>query len=84
MSEFYQVYANIFPAQYKRVVVYSHILRLSAPAIPAPSLFAYGNFFTVKRSFKTNIAAQIYNAYLRSHIARSSPLDGQLDLFQGA
>ena len=60
----FQVFGNVYPGQYGRVLVHTVISRLELAVIPAPSLCAVGNFFTLKRYFHTREQAVEWASYL--------------------
>jgi hypothetical protein len=87
MSCYYQVFAQVYPAQGNSVFAFTHIFKTEAPALPAPSLISFGNFHTLCRYFPTPEQAQTWACYLKSGFTKSpasNPImdSGQIDLFQ--
>jgi hypothetical protein len=87
MFTYYQVFAHVYPAQCDRVLVHSHIIRVVAPKLPEPFHSSFGNFFTLKRFFKTREKAEIWalglhQKYAKGPIKNPSLDGGQLHLFQ--
>jgi hypothetical protein len=66
---FYQVFAHIYPAQFGRVLVHTHILKLSGQAVPPASKSAVGNFQTLRRYFVRRSGAVRFCASLRKKYA---------------
>jgi hypothetical protein len=88
MSLFYQVFVHVYPGQFNRVLVHTHILPVTAPALPAPSLVSFGNFYTLRRYFPAREPAEQWASYLRATYAKGpvhNPImdGGQYDLFSG-
>jgi hypothetical protein len=87
MSSYFQVFAQVYPGQCNRVIVWTHIFKEDAPALPAPSLVSFGNFHILRRCFPTPEQAEQWAGYLRSTFiqdpAHNPIMDGgQLYLFQ--
>jgi hypothetical protein len=88
MSLFYQVFARVYPGQCNRVLVHTHVLPVTAPALPAPSLVSFGNFHTLRRYFTSPEQAEQWASYLRATYAKGpvrNPIvdGGQPGLFNG-
>jgi hypothetical protein len=88
MSLFYQVFAHVYPGQFNRVLVHTHILPVTAPALPAPSLVSFGNFYTLRRYFPAREPAEQWASYLRANYAKGpahNPIvdGGQPELLSG-
>ena len=64
MALLYQVFGHVYPGQINRVIVHTVISRLELSVVPAPSLCAVGNFFTLKRYFTTREQAEKWASYL--------------------
>lgn len=88
MSLFYQVFAHVYPGQFNRVLVHTHILPVTALVLPAPSLVSFGNFHTLRRYFSAQEQAEQWASYLRANHAKGpthNPVmdGGQPELFSG-
>ena len=70
MALFYQVFAQVYPAQCNRVLVKSHIFKVTAPALPESSLVSVGNFHTLKRFFPTQEQAEKWSSMLFQKFAK--------------
>jgi hypothetical protein len=86
MSSYFQVFAQVHPAQSNRISVHTHIYKTEAPALPAPSIVSFGNFHTLRRYFPTPEQAQTWACYLKSVFTKGSvnnPImdGGQIQLF---
>ena len=86
MALFYQVFAQVYPAQCERILVKTHIFKVVAPALPEPSLVSIGNFHTLKRSFLTQEQAEKWASSLCQKFSKGpakNPIlgGGQLYLF---
>jgi hypothetical protein len=84
---FYQVFAQVYPAQGGQVLVHTHISPTTVPELPAPSLVSVGTFHTLRRSFTDQEQAEAWALYLQSQFAKGpvkNPVlnSGQLELFE--
>ena len=66
---FYQVLAQVHPAQFGRVIVHTHIFVCRGASLPPPSLVSHYGFHTLRRFFSTIPQARKFAAHLRSNIA---------------
>jgi hypothetical protein len=67
---YFEIFAQIFPAQYGRVHVVSCYFLCSGSVMPLPSLVSVGNFHTIRHCFPSMLKAQEFGALLRSRYAR--------------
>jgi hypothetical protein len=86
MALFYQVFAQVHPGQFNRILVHAFVLRVKAPELPAPSLVSFGNLHTLRRYFLTPEQAAKFASNLRATYAKGPvqiPLlrGSQLELF---
>jgi hypothetical protein len=87
MALFYQVFAQVHPGQFNRVLVHAFVLKVKAPELPAPSLVSFGNLHTLRRYFPAPEQARQWASSLRSAYAKGpvqNPLlrGYQLELFE--
>jgi hypothetical protein len=83
---FYLATVLVFPCQFDRVHCCPSVCPVMAPALPRPSLFHVGNYYTLKRCFRSKTKAQKWVAHVVStHTAGplKNPIltGGQLSLF---
>jgi hypothetical protein len=63
---YYQVFAQVYPGQYNRVLVHTAIFPVQAPALPAPSWVSIGNFHTLRLNFSNKEQAQKWADHLHA------------------
>jgi hypothetical protein len=68
---YFEIFAQIFPAQYGRIRVVSCYFQCSGSVMPPPSLVSVGNFHTIRRYFLSLLNAQEFGALLHSRFACS-------------
>jgi hypothetical protein len=79
MFSYFQVFAQVYPGQYNRVLVHTYLFKEQAPALPPPSLLSFGNFHTLRRYFPTQAQAEQWSGYLRSAFIQGPAHNPSLD-----
>jgi hypothetical protein len=80
---YYQVFAQVHPGQYNRVLVHTYIFMVQAPALPHPSWVCIGNFHTLRCYFPQAEQARKWADHLHSAHAKGPVKNPILDGCQG-
>jgi hypothetical protein len=78
---YYQVFSQVYPGHYNRVLVHTHIFPVQAPALP--SWVSIGNFHTLRRNFPDQELAQKWADHLHTAHAKGPVKNPILDGCQG-
>jgi hypothetical protein len=67
---YYQIFAQVYPGQYSRVLVNTSTFRVQAPTLPDPSWVSIGNFHTLRRYFSKADQARKWADHLHAAHAK--------------
>jgi hypothetical protein len=86
LGKFYRASVLVYPCQFNRVHCCPYFSTGKASALPPPTLSAFGNYYTVKRYFRSYKKAHAWAAYIVTSYrkgSRENPIlkGGQLTLF---
>ena len=82
MPSFFLVSGHILCVSLNRVLVKSVISKISAPAMPPPSLHAWGNFIPFQKCFTTERQAQVFQKRVHHLYAKGCQRHPLLDHHQ--